>query len=351
MVMRIFSLLLVVAAGGCKPDLAGRRSLVEGSRVLAVRSEPATAKPSDSVMYDALFVNTDGNADPEPLDWALCIARKPLTETGPVNQNCLAREGDALEMLGTGGIAMASVPTDACALFGPTPQTPEAGEAAPRPVDPDTTGGFYQPVRVVFEADSGGDQYTLGVTRLACGLGGATQEQAAEFTRKNKANENPSLAAVVIQRDGASDQKLSAIDADDLVHVDRGARMHLLARWPDCPAEPECGDEICSPGEDTESCDEDCRQPHGCKGSEPYVYFDPITRKLTDRREAMRVSWFASDGEFNHDRTGRSEYEVGSADSDNDWTAPDADTEVSIWVVLRDDRGGVGWGSYRLRVN
>jgi hypothetical protein len=62
------------------------------------------------------------------------------------------------------------------------------------------------------------------------------------------------------------------------------------------------------------------------------------------------VSWFASDGEFEHDRTARSEAEAESGDSDNQWTAPDSEGEQRIWVVLRDDRGGVGWGSYKVTV-
>lgn len=340
---------LLFAAVGCKPELAGRRSQVERARILAVRSVPASARPSDSVSYAALFVNPDGSADPEPLDWALCLARKPLTESGAVSRACLRRQASSLEALGTGGTAMASVPAEACALFGPTPQTPEAGEPAPRPVDPDTTGGYYQPVRVVFE-DDGEDQYSIGITRLSCGLGGATQEQAAEFTRRSKPNENPALDAVVWRRGRDDEQALPELDSEELLSVDRGESLGLRARWQDCPAEPECGDEICSPGEDIESCDDDCRQPHGCRGSEPYVYFDPSSRKLTDRREAMRVSWFASAGEFSHDRTGRSETEAGHADSDNAWIAPASEGEVRIWVVLRDDRGGVGWGSYKLQV-
>jgi hypothetical protein len=348
MVKRIVIAGLVLAAVGCKPELEGRRSLVAASRVLGVRSLPASAKPSEAVSYDALFVNADGLADPEPLDWALCTARKPLTESGAVSTKCLKREASSIQGLGTGGMAMASVPSDACARFGPTPPTPEAGEPAPRPVDPDTTGGFYQPVRVVFADDGGNDQYSIGVTRLACGLGGATQEQAADFTRRSQPNENPALDTVVVQRD--AEETLPELDSEDVLTVKPGASIRLNARWRECPTEPECGDEICSPGEDTESCDGDCRQPHGCSGSEPYVYLDPITRKLVDRREAMRVSWFATDGEFEHDRTGRSEQEAGRADSDNRWTAPDSEADVRIWVVLRDDRGGVGWGSYQLRV-
>jgi hypothetical protein len=349
MVNQIVIVALVFAALGCKPELEGRRSRVDGARVLAVRSQPASARPNDSVSYDALFVKPEGSADPEPLDWALCIARKPLTESGAVSKKCLAREGAALEALGSGAMAEATISENACALFGPTPPAPEPGEPTPRRVDPDTTGGYYQPVRVVFEDDGGFDQYSTGVTRLSCGLGGATQEQAAEFTKRSKPNENPELDSLVV-RMGKEDGVLPALDSGDELSVSTGAKVRLRARWPECPAEPECGDEICSPGEDVVSCLEDCREPHGCRGSELYVYFDPLTRKLTDRREAMRVSWFASDGEFEHDRTGRSEAEASSPDSDNQWTAPDFEGEQRIWVVLRDDRGGVGWGSYKIKV-
>jgi hypothetical protein len=349
MVKKLVIAAWVLAAIGCKPELEGRRSRIDDARVLAVRSQPAAARPNDSVSYDALFVNSDGPADPEPLDWALCIARKPLTESGAVNEKCLVREGDSLEALGTGGTAEATVSEDACALFGPTPPTPEAGEPTPRRVDPDTTGGYYQPVRVVFEDADGNDQYSTGVTRLSCGLGGATQEQAAEFTMRSKPNENPELDGVVVRKRNA-ESALPALDSEDELTVSPGERVQLRARWAECPAEPECGDAICSAGEDTESCVDDCRDPHGCRGSELYVYFDPITRELTDRREAIRVSWFASDGEFEHDRTGRSEAEADSADSDNAWTAPESEGEQRIWVVLRDDRGGVGWGSYKIKV-
>jgi hypothetical protein len=349
MVRVLTALLLLTAA--CKPELEGRPSLVESTRVLAVRSTPAAAKGSEQVSYDALFVEPGGLADPEPLDWALCIARKGLAESGSISGKCLSHEASVLEGLGTGPEAMASIPADACSVFGPTPQTPEAGEPASRPVDPDTTGGYYQPVRLLFPDDALGDQYSVGVTRLSCGLGGATQEQAAEFTRRSKPNENPALESVVSQRDG-DEQSLPALDSEDVLEVGAGEMIDLVARWTECPVSAECGDGICGDGEDAtpQSCPEDCKTPHGCLGSEPYLYFDPATRELVDRREAMRVSWFASAGAFEHDRTGRTEGEADMTTSENHWTAPTESGEVRIWVVLRDDRGGVGWGSYKLQV-
>jgi hypothetical protein len=35
---------------------------------------------------------------------------------------------------------------------------------------------------------------------------------------------------------------------------------------------------------------------------------------------------------------------------DDGWTAPSTAGVVHVWVVLRDARGGAGWGSYSLQV-
>ncbi|HKP63748.1 MAG TPA: hypothetical protein VJV78_43740 [Polyangiales bacterium] len=348
--VRVLAILLLLMAA-CKPELEGRSSLVEDMRVLAVRSTPPAAKPGDEVSFDTLYVDPDGPLDPDPLDWALCTARKGLAEPGTISGKCLEREADSLESLGTGATVMATIPMDACQVFGPTPMTPEAGEPAARPVDPDTTGGYYQPVRLLVPDDEQGDQYSVGTTRLTCGLGGATQDQAAEFTRRFKPNENPELESVVL-RPGDDEQSLPELGSDDVLEVAAGETVALGASWVDCPLESECGDGICGEGEDAtpDNCPEDCREPHGCRGSEPYVFFDPSTRKLVDRREAMRVSWFANTGTFDHDRTSITEDEADEHSTVNNWTAPPESGDVRVWVVLRDDRGGVGWGSYQLRV-
>jgi hypothetical protein len=88
----------------------------------------------------------------------------------------------------------------------------------------------------------------------------------------------------------------------------------------------------------------------GCPGPEPYVSFDLSSRTLTSRREAMRVSWYATAGAFADDRTGRTEQEASLASTDNTWTAPSDTRAVTLWVVVRDSRGGLGWKSYRITV-
>jgi hypothetical protein len=337
----------VFVAGACRPEIEGRPSLVLGQRILAVRSVPADAKPLTAITYDSLYVGLDGALQGEDLDWALCHKRKTLTETGAMASECLAREAEVLDPLGSGGAVAGSVLKDGCSLFGPTPPTPKAGEPSARAADPDTTGGYYQAVRVLSTSDS---DYAVGVTRLACGLGSATQEQSADFMRRYRTNENPSLEELVLSRADGSEEPLSTTESEILTSVAPGEMVSLRAVWADCAGPVTCGDGICSSEEDVQSCRDDCTKPQGCSGSEPYVYFDPQQRRLTDRRESIRVSWFATSGRFEHERTGRSENEAADISTDNPWTAPDEASDVWLWAVIRDDRGGVGWGSYRLRV-
>jgi hypothetical protein len=90
--------------------------------------------------------------------------------------------------------------------------------------------------------------------------------------------------------------------------------------------------------------------PKGCTGAEAYVYFDLATRALVDRREAMRLSWYADAGSFVDDRTGRTEDQADLTSTDNTWTAPPTAGAVTLWVVLRDSRGGLNWKSFRIWV-
>ena len=109
----------------------------------------------------------------------------------------------------------------------------------------------------------------------------------------------------------------------------------MRATWAACPA-PCTGDA--------------CASPEPCTGSEPYLNLDLVEHRLIERRESIRISWFADAGAFDHDRTGRSEGEAATPDTENAWTAPAAATDVHVWAVIRDDRGGVGWNTYVIHV-
>jgi hypothetical protein len=308
---------LSFAVLACRPGLDERTSIVSSPRILAVRAEPAEAAPRANVTLTALWADPAEGAAAAPIDWAFCEARKPLSELGPVASACLARGGDAFVPLGTGATVSAAVPEKACKNFGP--EVPDATKDAPagRPVDPDETGGYYQPVTLAAPGPSG-DAFTVGNVRLTCGVVGASPEQLAQIAAQSHVNQNPSLDAVTA--DGA------ALDEHGTFATPAGAKIHLRASWADCAV-----------------------GAAGCGGAEHFAVYDVGTRAVVARREAVRVAWYASGGELDVQANGRDELD-GATFVENDWTAPTTTGSVTLWLVVRDARGGVGWRRYAVDV-
>lgn len=276
---------LFVVLLGCAPELEDRVTLVEAPRVLAVRATPAEAMPGETVTVEALFVDAKGTRV-DPVRWSLCVDRKPLAEAGTIASSCLTT--------GVPFSAALTVPTDACRQFGPERPEPKPGEPSGRPSDPDATGGYYQPFRI-----DAGSSVTFGELRIRCGLAGATQEQSVDFALRNKPNANP---------------KIVGLDAPSTAA--RGSVIDLRVAW---------------------------------DAAETYPYFDPVARAIVDRREAIRVSWYANAGAFGSERTGRAS-DDRTLDSSNTWRAPSSAGDVTLWVVVRDDRGGVDFRALTLKV-
>jgi hypothetical protein len=342
MVRRPLCLGLAALALGCAPELEDRSFLVDGPRLLAIASAPAEAAAAEAVTLRALYVDAHGERGAGDLGWAFCVARRALTDEGTVSPDCLAPAGEGLVPLGAGTSVSGALPADACRLFGPDPPEPRDGEPAGRPVDPDPGGGYYQPVRL--RVRDGGERYSIGATRLACGLAGATAEVAADFGARYRRNESPALASLALVRGGA----VEPLAADTAVRA--GETVTLRAAWEACPTAPACGDGVCGIDEDAAGCAADCATPKGCTGAEPYLVFDPGTRSLVTRREAIRVSWFATAGNLADDVVGRGADEAATSTVENTWTAPATPGEARLWLVIRDDRGGIGWQGYQVTV-
>jgi hypothetical protein len=317
-------LVAALAVGACVPTLPDDTSLIDAPRLIAVRAEPAEAAPGAPVTLRGLWANPDGVSGNAPLDWAFCTARKPFTEPGNVDPGCLVDASPDLIAIGGGATANGALPADGCRLFGPDRPTPIAGEPAGRPADPDGTGGYYQPVRVRVEGAP--VEFALAQVRIRCGLPTATPDQAAAYALRARPNTNPAIAGVAILGEGGP-EALTPLEADPsaVAVVAAGAPIVLRAAWPTCGADEQA-----------------------CAGAEAYVWFDPDARALVTRREAMRVSWFATAGAWDVARTGRAEAEADQPSADNTWTAP-ASGEAVLWIVVRDDRGGATWASYRVR--
>jgi hypothetical protein len=333
----------------CVPTFDDNLPLIDKPTLLAIQAEPAEAAPGKDVQLTALVGTPDLNAATPKLSWGLCIARKPLTELGPVNPVCIqapsAGQSDIVD-LGSGPTVTATLPMNACRLFGPSLPEPMNGEPAGRPVDPDPTGGFYQPVSATL-LDSG--VTSMGSVRIFCPPSGLDQEQAAEFNANYRNNQSPSIDALSARTDSGS--TLPIPDEPDTLSVAANQVLHLEASWHACPHSAVCGDGVCGAGEDKSNCADDCTTPKGCTGAEDYAWFDPDSRTVQERHESMRVSWFSTAGHFENAVTGRDESEFDQTTTGDVWTAPAAAGELRVWAVIRDSRGGQSSRSFLVTVH
>lgn len=316
--------LVVLALPGCVPDVESDLSRVDTPRILAVRAEPAEVAPGQPVTFTALYADADGTIADAPLTWAFCNERKPLAELGPVSRYCYDIEDLAVAPFGEGITATGNVPTNACRLFGSDPPPASApGQPNGRPVDPDITGGYYQPVPVF---DPNADpSATLFEVRIACGLVGATPAQGREFRQRYVRNQNPAIRAITVSH---GEQTLPV--GDDPVRIPAGASVTLRLEWPECVPDGDAAEVA-------------------CEGAEVYTRFDLRKLDLVTERESLRVAWYATAGTFESASTGRAS-EDPETFVENRFTAPETRGEVVLWTVLRDDRGGSAWASFRVRV-
>lgn len=295
--LRLLLIFLGAGLGACDDALDQRLAIVDAPRVLAVIAEPAEARPGATVAYRAVVVGPEGPLESAPA-WAYCTTPKAPTEDNAVSTGCV--DGDGLIALAPGGDPMSAtgaLPMDACLRFGP--DVPPGGF---RPRDADLTGGFYQPVRV----DTAGlAPLAFGMSRITCNLANATPEAFRRYALEYVANTNPVLDPPTI--DGAPIGAATRVAPD--------ADVTLAVTWP--------ADTI-----------------------EGYLYYDRDRQALVDRREALRVSWFATGGSFPVDAIAIDEPvgdEVGATSASIAWHTPagSAGDPVFVWVVLRDARGGI----------
>ena len=352
--MRLVALLpLTVALVACVPALDAETWRIASPRVLAVRADPAEAAPGKPVTLQALVVTPGGEVANAPLSWSACTARTPLAEQAPVAVTCLTDEGDDIVPIADGAGATWKVPNDVCAQFGPNPPTSANGESAGRPADPDGTGGWYAPIRLTGPtAHSDIDFFRV---RLRCPLAGTTQQQAAEFQQSYRTNAPPALDHLFVLRAGAAEL---AIEATAVLAVHPGETLTWRAAWADCGDHAVCGDGHCdvderltvtTPDPALSACKADCQKPLGCSGAERYVRFDVASRALVIQREAISASFYTTTGTLTDAVGGRTADDPATTLSTT-WTAPTTAGPVHFWLVLRDDRGGVGWQHWQVDV-
>ena len=178
--------------------------------------------------------------------------------------------------------------TDACLTFGPDTVKPGF-----RPRDPDPSGGYFQPVRLAV-----GDLLAIGLSRVTCDLPNAPGDVAIAYRQGYVANANPALQPL----------QLPVVHAGDAVE--------LVAAW-DPP--------------------------------ETYLYYDQLAQVLVTRREAMRISFFATAGAMDRDAVARGEDDPATSGATT-WHAPATPGRQVLFLVLRDSRGGIATQSLSVDV-
>jgi hypothetical protein len=296
----------------CKPDLGDPPSVVSGPRILAVRGVPAEAAQDEPVVYDVLAVDETGTLVNPPVTWATCHEPKPPAEANAVSAACLDIDPET----GFQATFKSPMPSTACKQFGPQPPDVERGKPPIRPRDPDTTGGFYQPVRAILD----GGTIAFAMERIKCPLANAPSDITGMFNAMYKANVNPTLQSVTLDPDDDPVTLFEEGSAQGDDWVGSAGSFFVQAAWPDTTPES-------------------------------YPVWNPMTQTLDTHREALSVAWYATAGTFDHDRTGRGEAEP-ELTTTNRWTAPAVTepTTVHLWVVLRDSRGGVDFAAMDLEV-
>ncbi|HVW26333.1 MAG TPA: hypothetical protein VHC69_13280 [Polyangiaceae bacterium] len=274
---------VALLAAACAPELADDTTLVTAPRVIAAVADPPELHPRAMVQIHVVPAPDAAGATPE---LTFCTTPATIGDPRPVSEACLAEKGIPLSVDGL--VATGAIPADTCSRFGPDPIS-----SSDRPRDPDATGGFYQPVRISFLGAISFEQ-----VRIQCALPDAPADLARQLADRYRPNQNPHEPSLELQTPGGF---------QDLAAVKAGESVQLRVRW------------------DRES-------------RETYVSLPPDGTALENRVEAMSVSWFSNRGSFAASVTGRAEKDPGN-DTTNSFVAPDSGP-LTLWVVLRDSRGG-----------
>lgn len=330
----ILTIACVCFAGtGCKPEIGTPISLITGPAILAVRGEPAEAAAGQPVSYEVLAVDVDGpipavnSVLSAPAQWAVCTVPKPPTESNAVAKQCL----DTTTLPGGPGPTLttfeAPMLDNACSLFGPIAPPVQGDQPAIQPRSPDITGGYYLPVRVgiaippnLYRPGMATPDTLVGfaLERISCGLANAPAADLTQYNQTYTRNQNPVIAQLTWKQGNGDALPLAPVvpGAFPMTQISlSGGPVAFELSWPDAAAET-------------------------------YPAFDIGARALYRTREALRVAWFVTSGKFDHDTTGRTEYDYNLTVT-NTWTL-DTLGPVNLWAVLHDSRGGVAFAYYAI---
>jgi hypothetical protein len=272
---------------------------------------PPEAAQDAMVNYDVLVVDTNGIVANPVIGWAQCLIPDPPANTNDVASGCLTIPDDS----GPSPTFSAALPSNACTLFGPETPPPMKGQPPTRPADPDTTGGFYQPVRATWQSDAG-PLVAFTLERISCRLANAPVDIAAMYATDYVPNNNPQISDLVLEP---------------------SVTPLYVAGQPGTPVTVSAGQQVT------------LQADFSADSAESFLVWNVVTLTLDTQRESLSLAWYATGGELQHNVTGRSQTDTATF-TQNVWTAPTTPGPVYFWTVLRDDRGGVDFASAEIDV-
>jgi hypothetical protein len=322
---RLHAIALACAAGlaaGCGADFE------DPSIVIDLRMLGATVDPPE------VLVPIDADPDTFPVpDFEICaLVADPAASRGlafemaacaPTGSLRCDNFGEPVLQFSSGAVEdpeEAEAPVQMCGTLRGSPVLVEILQLS---IEEDPLQGFSRvAVQIeMFVKPSGGsdDDGIFGAKAVLFG---------AQLPAERTANTNPSVDGVLLGTDP---------DADPDVPV----TLRKCAATDAVPIVVAPGDEIALLPVETDGTREDYVLPT----------FDGGSREFT---ENMTYAWFATDGEWSSENTGGPKDAFGNVPQlDSSWTAPDdidTPTNIDMWLVQRDERGGLAWYEMCVRV-
>lgn len=319
----VYSALAMVALGACMESKTFAASyLLDRLRILAIRAATPSLGPGESTALDVLVYNPQSSA--AAYEWSWC----PLRSGADVQYSCALGAQDlhsALAGCGHGDVAVdydlgnsATVQLD---YLGSAPALRDLCAAA-RSANRDQTISQLQcnnglTLSVALSVTASEHKVT------------AIKQVTLLLDAQQVPNHNPEITAVRIAAQGEdASASVELPSPAGEVALTYGATYQLVIDVPATAAEET------HPGRATED------------GGVGVATEDGGMRAIT---EMLTASWFVTGGTLGQPITTSSRNSDQPFDSlcKNSWTLPSASeataSSAEIWIVIRDDRGGVGW--------
>jgi hypothetical protein len=178
----------------------------------------------------------------------------------------------------------------------------QSGKPVMRLPAPDATGGYSQPVRLVWN-----DTLTFTFERLTCASTGVSLDVAQAYRDARRPNLNPHLLPIVYDVQG------SPVDLDAVVP---GATVSFSEPW-------------------------------SAESAEAHVSVDGEHGALATRTETPWLACFTSGNTLEHDFAAPRPGDTSTVDR---WQAPSQSGTYYLWTVLHGNRGGVDFAEMRVTV-